>query len=333
MQNNIILKMRHSHKRGGTKHTGRIPVTLHHHENKRVRVEKKSMRNAAILKKQNYDIPMPLIDIGIDRINELINSSVGEKYEDTKQNIWVRIIEEHPATEETLLQIIKEEHKKGTAEGFERLRHGIVSLDKIVGQNDDRRGEPLGNIFIGNADGSNVLDQRGILKPHDQRGILKPHDQRGILKPHNQRGILKPHNQRGILKPHNQRGILKPHNIPAIRANKYTNYRSFYKQFGYFYNKTYSTKMPRPTIMIECNCPVCGKNMGWFTQSELRASPRRYHPLCVGKAMKMRPQYPELKLNRQEMVQIIKFALLWGESKNLLKALEKAEKFAHEEIA
>jgi hypothetical protein len=49
--------------------------------------------------------------------------------------------------------------------------------------------------------------------------------------------------------------------------------------------------------------------------------------------MKMRPQYPELKLNRQEMVQIIKFALLWGESKNLLKALEKAEKFAHEEIA
>jgi len=66
--------MRRHRTGSGTKHTGRIPITLHHHENKRVRSEERAVEKARKVKiSQVVDSPMPLIDIGIEKISEIIN--------------------------------------------------------------------------------------------------------------------------------------------------------------------------------------------------------------------------------------------------------------------
>lgn len=111
IQTSIIHKMRR-HKRGsGTKHTGRVPHKRHHHENQRVRVEERALEQARCDKGvQTQDRPMPLLDIGEGRINELIRS-VTDGNEDAFQDVWVSILEGNCQTEEDILAKAREAKK------------------------------------------------------------------------------------------------------------------------------------------------------------------------------------------------------------------------------
>jgi hypothetical protein len=91
------------------------------------------------------DRPMPLIDIGIDKINELIKSICGD-FEDTCQNAWVRVIEEHPATENDILNIAKECSQKCGSETIAR-KYRQISMDTPLKNNEDSEDLTLHSIL------------------------------------------------------------------------------------------------------------------------------------------------------------------------------------------
>jgi len=86
-----------------------MPMQHHHHENKR---DKANTRAEQVVKRKRecgtaiLDRPMPLIDIGIGRVEELIKSITGV-FEDDYQDAWVAVLEQEPATENEVLEIAR----------------------------------------------------------------------------------------------------------------------------------------------------------------------------------------------------------------------------------
>ncbi len=99
-----------------------MPQGHHHHENQRDKRAECLMRLTQHEKSlQVMNRPLPLIDIGIERISELIKSVIGE-HEDTFQDAWVAVLDDHHVgCEEDILRIAKEidqKNKKAAREGL-----------------------------------------------------------------------------------------------------------------------------------------------------------------------------------------------------------------------
>ena len=79
-----------------------MPQGHHHHENKRDKRNERLMRMSQNERGvQVMDRPLPLIDIGIDRISEIIKSITGEN-EDTFQDAWLLVMGDHCKTEDDI---------------------------------------------------------------------------------------------------------------------------------------------------------------------------------------------------------------------------------------
>ena len=74
------------------------------------------------------DTPMPVIDMGIEKITGLIHSVIDPKYEDAIQDAWEKILNDHPASEDAIIAIAKEVYKKHALNATNE-RYNTVSLD------------------------------------------------------------------------------------------------------------------------------------------------------------------------------------------------------------
>lgn len=82
-----------------------MPMHHHHHENKRDKRNERLMRMDQHGKgTQVMDRPIPLIDIGEQRISEIIHEIIGTN-EDAFQDAWVEILSDHCKTEEDVERI------------------------------------------------------------------------------------------------------------------------------------------------------------------------------------------------------------------------------------
>lgn len=130
----ITLKMRRTRHGSGNKRTRGYHRSRHRHENKRVRIEERAIEEVRKAKITQVAVsPIPLIDIGIDRIGELIKSVTGV-FEDSYQDAWVRVLEEHPSSESEILAIAK---KACNANYFDALvnKYESRSLEQTMLQN------------------------------------------------------------------------------------------------------------------------------------------------------------------------------------------------------
>ncbi|KKN25476.1 hypothetical protein LCGC14_0884410 [marine sediment metagenome] len=155
----ITMKMRRHRTGSGTKHTGRIPITLHHHENKRVRSEERAVEKARKVKiSQVVDSPMPLIDIGIEKISEIIKSVTGI-FEDSFQDAWVSVIETGASTEDEIRQIANECSQKNAKEVISDS-YKQRSIDEPLGHGQDSSEDfTLKDILVSPIDRSGSEDQ------------------------------------------------------------------------------------------------------------------------------------------------------------------------------
>ena len=98
-------------KRGHHQHhyKKRVGLSGGHHINDSEKHEDAQLRRAAKESSSPVeDRPMPLIDIGLERLQELVVSVIGEDAQDKQQRAWLRIINEYPASEEAVIELARE---------------------------------------------------------------------------------------------------------------------------------------------------------------------------------------------------------------------------------
>jgi hypothetical protein len=105
------------------------------HPNKRVKVKERALKQSRELKLPDSPMPSAVIDLGIDRVSELIRS-VTYNLEDAYQDAWVAVLEDHVGSEEDILRIAREVYHKHNALAVAR-EHKEISLDEPIGERKD----------------------------------------------------------------------------------------------------------------------------------------------------------------------------------------------------
>ena len=114
-----------------------MPMHHHHHENKRDKRNERLMRDARKAKTVAVaDMPVPLIDIGINKIDELIKSVIDSRFQDSIQEAWVRILGDHVANEQDVLRIASEVSREDANRAITE-RHKLHSLQEPIGVKND----------------------------------------------------------------------------------------------------------------------------------------------------------------------------------------------------
>lgn len=135
-----------------------MPQGHHHHENKQDKSETRNLQAVRRAREQGValkDKPMPLIDIGIDKIDQLIKSIINPNAKDSTQEAWLRVLKEHPINEQSILDIALE------------VKYSEVNQPTEIGSID----KPLINNNIN--DYKNMVDITPIEKPTNQLIINK----------------------------------------------------------------------------------------------------------------------------------------------------------------
>lgn len=110
------------------------------------------------------DQPMPLIDIGIERIDELLRSVIDAHFEDTIQDAWVRILDDHVGSEDDILRIARDvdsQHARSTVGEQHRTR----SLDAPIGEHKEESPFTLKDILEDKTDGQ-IEDEISADEPY-----------------------------------------------------------------------------------------------------------------------------------------------------------------------
>jgi hypothetical protein len=101
------------------------------HESEKQKGEDYLIRKEAKGQQVSEYMPMPLIDIGIDRIGELIKSVINTQFEDATQDAWSAILTDHPASEEEVIAIAREiNHKHSNRVMADKFRN--ISLQAPI---------------------------------------------------------------------------------------------------------------------------------------------------------------------------------------------------------
>ncbi len=99
---------------------------------KELEVEERAMKKARQAKiTQVADMSMPLIDIDVDRIDKLIRSVIDAHFEDSIQEAWVRILDNHVCSEGDVLKIARDINRKAACKTISE-NHTIRRLDAPI---------------------------------------------------------------------------------------------------------------------------------------------------------------------------------------------------------
>lgn len=108
-----------------------MPMHHHRHESQKQKRAKAQMRiarhHANEIRSERTDAPSPLIDIGIDRISELIKSVTGN-LGDAYQDAWLQILEHNISDPIQMMQIAKTCHRRLSNLAITE-KHDIMRLD------------------------------------------------------------------------------------------------------------------------------------------------------------------------------------------------------------